>query len=467
LLGRVRARGEGAQIQLGAIMKSNRAIGALAAALGFSFAAPMTATPAMAVPSFAEQTGQPCAACHIGGFGPQLTPFGRTFKLEGYTMRAGETFTNPLSAMAVASFVNTASDQPAPPAPHYDVNNNVTIDQVSAFVSGGIGEHFGGFTQWTWDGVGRAFGWDNIDIRATDHVTVAGSDVLLGLSLNNSPTVEDAWNTLSAWGFPYTGSDLAPAPAAATLLDGGFAQASLGTSAYAYWNSEIYAEVALYWTPSNRFLSEMGADFGPGPIDGAAPYLRVAYQKDLGDQNYEIGAFAFFPDLRPDGDASTGRTDSYSDFGIDGHYQFVGNGDDIYTFNGRYTHERQDLNATFLLGGAANRSNTLNDFRFDVSYFWRNMLGGTIQYFDTWGSKDALLYADNAALKPDSAGLLLQLDGTLFGRDMSVLGGRFNLRAGLQYTIYTKFDGAGTNYDGLGRNASDNNTIRLYVWTAL
>jgi hypothetical protein len=145
----------------------------------------------------------------------------------------------------------------------------------------------------------------------------------------------------------------------------------------------------------------------------------------------------------------------------------VGNGDDIYTFNGRYTHERQDLNATFLLGGAANRSNTLNDFRFDVSYFWRNMLGGTIQYFDTWGSKDALLYADNAALKPDSAGLLLQLDGTLFGRDMSVLGGRFNLRAGLQYTIYTKFDGAGTNYDGLGRNASDNNTIRLYVWTAL
>jgi hypothetical protein len=30
--------------------------------------------PALAVPSFAIQTGQPCAACHIGAFGPQLTP---------------------------------------------------------------------------------------------------------------------------------------------------------------------------------------------------------------------------------------------------------------------------------------------------------------------------------------------------------------------------------------------------------
>ena len=36
-------------------------------------------------------------------------------------------------------------------------------------------------------------------------------------------------------------------------------------------------------------------------------------------------------------------------------------------------------------------------------------------------------------------------------RPCSAPGGRFNLRAGLQYTIYTKFDGAGTNYDGLGQ----------------
>ena len=41
--------------------------------------------PAKAVPSFAAQTGQPCTACHIGAFGPQLPPVGRAFKIGGYT----------------------------------------------------------------------------------------------------------------------------------------------------------------------------------------------------------------------------------------------------------------------------------------------------------------------------------------------------------------------------------------------
>ena len=31
--------------------------------------------PAKAVPAFTDQTGQPCQTCHVGGFGPQLTPF--------------------------------------------------------------------------------------------------------------------------------------------------------------------------------------------------------------------------------------------------------------------------------------------------------------------------------------------------------------------------------------------------------
>src|ERR1700730_14043464 len=37
------------------------------------------------LPSFARQTGQKCAACHVGGSWPQLTPWGRFFKLSGYT----------------------------------------------------------------------------------------------------------------------------------------------------------------------------------------------------------------------------------------------------------------------------------------------------------------------------------------------------------------------------------------------
>ncbi|MEJ2687039.1 MAG: cytochrome C, partial [Gammaproteobacteria bacterium] len=39
---------------------------------------------ANAVPSFARQTGLACMACHT--VFPELTPFGRTFKLNGYTL---------------------------------------------------------------------------------------------------------------------------------------------------------------------------------------------------------------------------------------------------------------------------------------------------------------------------------------------------------------------------------------------
>jgi hypothetical protein len=36
----------------------------------------------------------------------------------------------------------------------------------------------------------------------------------------------------------------------------------------------------------------------------------------------------------------------------------------------------------------------------------------------------------------------------------------------LQYTWYSKFNGAGSNYDGVGRSASDNNTLYVVLWFA-
>ncbi len=427
----------------------------------------MSAGPALAVPSYAEQTGQPCESCHVGGFGPQLTPFGRSFKMEGYTMRVGDSFSLPVSAMVVASYVHTSADQPPPP--HYAPNDNLTLDQASLFIAGGIDDHFGGFTQWTYDGVGRAYSWDNIDLRAIDHETIADSDVLLGLSLNNNPTVNDDWNTLPGWGFPYTDSDLIPGPGAGTVLDGGLAQSVLGLNAYAYWDSSIYTEAGLYWTPGRDFLRAMGTDpdEGGGVVDGAAPYFRVAYQKDYGDQNFEVGAFAMFPHLFPGGDKSTGTSDRYSDVGLDASYQFIGDSTEIYSLNARYTYETQNLAASYLLDDVDHPHNHLSDFRLDGSYYWHNEFGGSVGLFDTTGSADAGLYGDNRTLTPDSNGFLFQIDATPFANDPSPLGPRFAMRVGLQYFVYTRFNGATTNYDGLGHNASDNNTLRIFTWFAL
>ena len=133
---------------------------------------------AQAVPAFADQTGQPCSSCHVGGFGPQLTPFGREFKILGYTPRSQEG-TIPVSAMAIASYLHTVADQPA--APHYAPNDNTTLDQISVFLAGGISANLGGFSQFTYDGVARAFTWDNLDLRVVDQLTVAKTDVVIGL----------------------------------------------------------------------------------------------------------------------------------------------------------------------------------------------------------------------------------------------------------------------------------------------
>ena len=86
--------------------------------------------------------------------------------------------------------------------------------------------------------------------------------------------------------------------------------------------------------------------------------------------------------------------------------------------------------------------------------------------FNTWGSRDDLLYAANSTLRPDSTGAILQVDGTPWGDGGSPLGPRFNMRVGVQYTAYFRFDGAGQNFDGFGRNASDNNTLRVFTWIA-
>src|SRR5215467_10382208 len=67
------------------------------------------AQPAQALPSFARQTGQPCGTCHTDF--PALTPFGRRFKLLGYTVGGGQFRTTPFPAFATANDSQSAADK--------------------------------------------------------------------------------------------------------------------------------------------------------------------------------------------------------------------------------------------------------------------------------------------------------------------------------------------------------------------
>ena len=90
---------------------------------------------ANAVPAFAQQTGQPCAACHVGAFGPQLKEYGRQFKLNGYVAGDGKYHGLPVAISEQSSFTHTNADK-SPPTPHFATNNNFALDQVSVYYAG-------------------------------------------------------------------------------------------------------------------------------------------------------------------------------------------------------------------------------------------------------------------------------------------------------------------------------------------
>lgn len=228
----------------------------------------LTSLPARAVPNFAAQTGQPCTACHIGGYGPQLTPLGRAFKIGGYTQQGGEGWQSyvPLSAMVLTSFNHTGANVPADQiTPHYNDNNNVALDQVSAFLAGGIGEHTGGFVQFTYSNIPNASHLDNTDLRPyTTTFDVGGNELRVGTTINNNPTVQDPYNSTFAWGYPYVQSGLAPTPTASPVLASGFNNNSIGYTVYAWYDHSLYLEGGAYTTVGTWSLARLGNDFGVG-----------------------------------------------------------------------------------------------------------------------------------------------------------------------------------------------------------
>src|SRR5689334_7967387 len=213
---------------------------------------------AVSLPLYARQTGQTCAACHTAFF--ELTPAGRRFKLGGYTLQGGSWSGPPFAIMLQPTFTHTQSGQPGGAAPGFGPNNNFAMQEVSLFTGGRLTENLGAFIQGTYDGVSNRFGWDNTDIRYANSLKVGNHDLLLGTSLNNNPTVQDVWNTIPAWRFPYISSTLAPQPAASTFIQGAFSQRVAGLSAYGFLDDMLYFEGGAYHSLSSNSQLVLGVD---------------------------------------------------------------------------------------------------------------------------------------------------------------------------------------------------------------
>ncbi len=419
----------------------------------------------LGIPSFSRQTGLACNVCHTAF--PMLTAFGRQFKLNAYTLTGlqtiGPTETTPsplkinlippVSTMLQTSFTQTSKAQPG------TQNGNVDFPQeLSVFFGEAISPRLGTFIQITYDGAEGTLGVDNIDLRYANHAKILSKRTIYGITVNNSPTVQDVWNSTPVWGFPFGSSGVAPAPSGSPLINEGLAQSVAGIGTYALWDDHLYGELSVYRS------SPQGGPHPPdatstGIMKGVTPYWRFAYQQTFGTQYIELGTFGLASRLYPTG--VTGPTDRFSDVGADLQYERHAGKGGLGTFvvHASYIHERQTLDATFGAGGSANAKNSLNTVRADAAWLTPTRWGGSVGVFGTTGTADALLYpADpvtgSATGKPNSNGVIAELQFMPW----------INTRFSLQYVAYQKFNGGTSNYDGAGRSASDNNTVYALVW---
>ncbi len=501
------------------------AVGAIAVLAGLLTAG--FAPSAQALPSFARQTGQPCGTCHTSF--PGLTPYGRRFKLLGYTTGGGlyrttpfsnssvsrdanaalrdyvgridgnaeappvgpvadKTWVPPVSMMAVVGFTRTQAPTIGAPTDPYNANNNTVLSPFSGFWGGAITDHIGAFVQVTYNAPGPVSGlsgnpsdqflhtwnWDNTDFRYAGTANISGLDFIYGITANNSPTVQDPWNTTPAWTFPYVVSTLAGTPSAKTLIEGAFAAHVGGVGAYTMINDTLYLELTGYQTLQFNQQNSVGVDpFGsPGLFNGVAPYWRVAFEPHWGPHSFMLGTYGMVFDVNPWIDdtyalGTTGvlaQTNRFTDLGFDSQYQYQGLNYWL-TLRANYIREFQKLDSDFATGAASNPSNQLNTLRLTGEYTFGgdNRIAFSGQYFSVWGTPDANAYSVTngfANNRPNSNGWIAELDYIPFGVSKAPGWPWFNVKLGLQYIYYNKFNGTTAS-------AQDNNTLFLHAWFAM
>ncbi|HYB65526.1 MAG TPA: hypothetical protein VEC59_09745 [Steroidobacteraceae bacterium] len=473
------------------------AVGRFAALAALGAALAGAAPAALAVPSFARQTGMACEACHT--VFPELTHFGRVFKANGYilsnvkqvqdvTGKKEELLslaqTVPLSIMAQVSYSQMKTGVPdlaAAGAPGVAQNGTAGFpQQLSLFYAGKIAPNFGAFFQITYANDSGTIGIDNTDLRFADTTLLAdNSPLTYGLSLNNNPTVQDLWNTTPAWGYPFTASNAVVSPLAGTAIDGAFAQDVAGLTGYLYWNESLYAELGVYRSAKQGQTNELTGGAGPldgsisNVISGAAPYWRLAYEYNWDRHSLEAGVYGLniklFPGGAPGAEVPlSGPVNRFNDVAEDVQYQFVSDEHQL-TLAGTHIHESMTLDAS--VAGGTNPSDSLSTTRLWATYYYRRKLGGTLAYFSTTGSTDPGLYPAVPSPLPagGNPGVIVSATGSPDTRgwiaEVNYLPW-LNVKISAQYTAYNKFNGGGSNYDGNLRNASDNNAWYLLLWFA-
>ncbi len=452
-----------------------RIVTKIAASLWVAAAVYLFPGTANAVPSYARQTGLACEACHT--VFPQLTPFGRTFKASGYTLfntlkvediNREKQSTLSLSDLPPVSMMVVASTSQAAKAndPNSSKSSTDFPQQLSIFYAGHISDNVGAYIQVTYDDQSGTIGMDNTDIRFADVAKFDGHNVIYGLSLNNNPTVQDLWNSTPAWSQPFFTSPALAEPGRRSR------------KSRAPWRRR---SPAFPPTPiSINHLCRGGCLplRAPGRLGRAkrqreqqrhlrcCALLAARLRGRLGQQFLGGRNFRACGQSRKSDYARRQRNQRLVATWTDRPLSRCRPGQPIPIHRRRHATDRHrtldprksESERQFQL-----RSRRMRTIRATTSTprALSEAISGTANWAQHWAcsaswDRDDATYFGTASGKPDSTWGNVEVDYLPW----------LNVKLGLQYTAFFKFNGATTNYDGAGRNASDNNLLYAYLWLA-
>jgi hypothetical protein len=416
---------------------------------------------AHAVPSFSRQTGSECAACHMGSYGLNLTPYGIRFKAGGYVDSDGKGLKIPLAVQLIGENVNPKTG-----------STRTRLSEADLYVAGKFADQVGGMARVSRrdDGSTVNTTFENLDLRFVQDLKVTDKDTLVGVSLNNSPGVQDPIAILPARGFSVPSTDGTLLNPASTRR---LANRVLGTSVYALHDGSWYGELGTYRAMSVSAQDRLGFDPAddPGKLSGTS-YWRLAYMKDLKTQFFSAGLVGLNTKRQLN---RSGPGDDIKDLGVDLSYQYLGSREHMVQLRYFNILERRKYGTTpaspFVPGLVANSTGRSRDQSLSMTYVYQQSYDITVARLVGTAADDAVRYLPYG--RPDTTSTLILVSWVPFGKEDSWATPWANVRLSAGWFKFSKFNGSATDIFGTNAgsgapltNAKDLNQFSLSLRTA-
>lgn len=393
-----------------------------------------------ATPAYARQTGNACADCHAGAYGPALTPYGMRFKLNGYTDTGGS------SSATIPAAVQLIGTHTVPA--RGDTTTQLT--EADLYLAGRLTDNVGSFVKVETDNTGHDHfhtRLSNVDLRyVAKDLKTGAHDAVVGVSVNNSPGFEDPIGALP------NAANFGPPAVSGTLLNpsspNALANKVIGGVMYGLRDGSWLGEAGAYMAMPRSTLSDFGyaPSSDPGKL-GDTGYLRLAYMKDLKQQFFSAGVVALTAQRAL---PRTAPHDDITDVGYDLTYQYLGNREHIVQLSYVNILEQRDYGSSFpspfAPGQTSKRHVSGRDQTLGLSYTFRQTYGITLAHLKSTGAHDDVRYPPYG--DPSTSSNLVTLFWAPWGKDDSYAS-IANLKIAATWFRFNRFNGASDNIFGI------------------